>query len=196
MPPVQASPTLPYAPLWASPFRPFCALGVAYGVALMAAWVAMRAGVFGAAGGSAAAQAWHAHEMLYGHAAAIVCAIALTALPGWAGTREIRGAPLMGLALLWVAARFAFWWRESLPAEVALAGALALWAVLAAVLAAQLARVANRAYLLVLVVIAGLVAGEALFLSGRTAAGLLARRQSRLSAYSTESSRHRGNGHH
>jgi len=26
--------TLPIAPLWASPFRPFCSLGVAYGVAL------------------------------------------------------------------------------------------------------------------------------------------------------------------
>lgn len=174
MPPVQARPTLPHAPLWASPFRPFCVLGVAYGVALMAAWVAMRAGVFGAAGGSASAQAWHAHEMLYGHAAAIVCAIALTALPGWAGTPEVRGAPLMGLALLWVAARFAFWWRESLPADVALAGALTLWVVLAAALAVQLARVPNRAYLLVLVVIGGLAAGEALFLNGRTAAGLLA----------------------
>ncbi len=166
--------TLPIAPLWASPFRPFCALGVAYGVALMAAWVAMRAGLVGAAGGSAAAQAWHAHEMLYGHAAAIVCAIALTALPGWAGTPEIRGAPLMGLVLLWVAARFAFWWRESLPLEAAVGGALALWVVLAAVLAVQLARVANRAYLLVLVVIAGLLAGEALFLTGRPAAGILA----------------------
>jgi len=45
---------------------------------------------------------------------------------------------------------------------------------LAAVLAVQLARVANRAYLLVLVVIAGLLAGEALFLTGRPAAGILA----------------------
>ena len=169
-----ATPTPPFASLWASPFRPFCVLGVAYGVALMGAWIAEQAGVAPAWGGTHAGAAWHGHEMLFGFAAAIVCAIALTALPGWAGTPEIRGAPLAGLAGLWIVARIAYWGREALPAWVAAAGAIALWAVLFALLALQLARVANRAYRLVFVVLGGLLAGEALFMTGHAAAGLQA----------------------
>jgi len=168
------TPTSPLAPLWVSPFRPFCVLGVAYGIALMAAWIAQKAGVAPAWAGTLAGQAWHGHEMLFGFAAAIVCAIALTALPGWAGTPEIRGAPLAGLAALWIVARIAYWGREALPAWVAAAGAIALWAVLVALLAAQLARVANRAYLLVLVVLGGLLAGDALFMTGHAASGFQA----------------------
>jgi len=169
-----ALPTPPLASLWVSPFRPFCVLGVAYGVALMAAWIAVRAGALAGATGSLAAQGWHGHEMLFGFAAAIVCAIALTALPGWAGTPEIRGGPLAGLAMLWIVARVAFWWRDALPTWLAVAGAAALWVVLVAILARQLARVANRAYLMILVVLGGILAGDALFMTGRTAAGFLA----------------------
>ena len=43
--------------------------------------------------------------MLFGFAAAIICATVLTALPGWAGTPEIRGAPARGR-----------WWRSGSPA--------------------------------------------------------------------------------
>ena len=73
-------PTLPFASLWVSPFRPFCVLGVAYGVVLMAVWIAVNAGLVPGGGGMLAGQAWHGHEMLFGFAAAIVCAIALTAV--------------------------------------------------------------------------------------------------------------------
>ena len=160
---------LPFASLWASPFRPFCALGVAYGVALMGAWVAVAAG---GAPGAAGGPAWHGHEMLFGFSAAIVIAIVLTALPGWAGTPEVRGAPLAGLTALWVVARLAFWWRDALPAWAATAAAVAPWVALLALLAPQLARVGDRTWLLVLVVVGGLLAGDALYVSGRGAAGV------------------------
>ncbi|MCC7218163.1 MAG: NnrS family protein [Burkholderiales bacterium] len=167
-----APPAPPFAALWASPFRPFCALGVAYGIALMAVWVAVAAGVVPGAPEALAGRDWHGHEMLFGFAGAIVCAIALTALPGWAGTPEIRGAPLAGLTGLWLVARLAYWWRDALPAWAATAGAIAPWVALIALLAPQLARVANRAYLLLLLVLGGLLAGDALYLSGRAAAGV------------------------
>ena len=104
-----ASFKLPLAPLWASPFRPFCVLGMAYGIA-----------ADGAVGGRAvrdtprcrtatlAPRLWHGHEMMFGFAGAIICATVLTALPGWAHTPEIRGAPLAGLVALWLAGRVAF----------------------------------------------------------------------------------------
>lgn len=161
------SPRPPFASIWVSPFRPLGALGVAYGVALMAAWVAVRAGVVDAPGASS----WHAHEMLYGFAGAIVCAIVLTALPGWAGTPELRGAPLAAIVLLWIAARAGYWLRDALPAALAGALACALWVVLGLVLARQLARLAQRTWLALLVVVAGLAAGEALFFAGQAQAG-------------------------
>src|SRR6266545_6899858 len=129
-----ASWKLPLASLWASPFRPFCAVGAAYGIALMTAWLAARAGFAALPYGSLAAPMWHAHEMLFGFAAAIICATVLTALPGWAGTPEIRGAPLAAIVALWLAGRVAFWVRDAMPMPVAAAGAIALYVGLIAVL--------------------------------------------------------------
>ena len=110
-----ASLKLPFASLWVSPFRPFGLLGMAYGVALMALWLAARVGAAGPPHGILAPALWHGHEMLFGFAVAIICATVLTALPSWAGTPEIRGAPLAGLLALWLAGRVAFWAAGSLP---------------------------------------------------------------------------------
>jgi uncharacterized protein involved in response to NO len=166
-----ATPKLPFAPMWASPFRPFCALGMAYGVALMAIWLAARAGYAGLPAATLAPALWHGHEMLFGFAGAIICATVLTALPGWAGTREIRGVPLAGLVVLWLCGRIAFWAIAALPSWLVVAADGALYVSLLAVLAAQLASVANRYYLLLLVVFAGMLAGDILFLTGRFEAG-------------------------
>ena len=168
-----ASPTPPFAPLWVSPFRPFCALGAAYGVVLMAAWVAGRTGLAALPYGALPPPLWHGHEMLFGFAAAIICATMLTALPGWAGTPEIRGAPLAVLVALWVAGRAAFWAGGALPAWVVVAADCALYVALIAVVAPQLARLANRYYLLLLVVLVGMVAGNLLFLTGGLESGFM-----------------------
>ena len=168
-----ASFELPYAPLWASPFRPFCALGMAYGIVLMAIWLAARAGYAGFPQGMLAPHLWHGHEMLFGFAAAIICATVLTALPGWAGTPEIRGAPLAGLVALWLAGRAAFWTIGALPLPLTIAADGALYAALLAVLGPQLWRVANRNYLLLLIVLVGMLSGDVLFLAGRVEAGLM-----------------------
>jgi uncharacterized protein involved in response to NO len=47
----------------------------------------------------------HAHEMLYGFAAAALAGFFLTAVPNWTGAAAVRGKPLMLLAALWLAAR-------------------------------------------------------------------------------------------
>ena len=163
----------PLASLWVSPFRPFCALGAAYGVALMAAWVAGQAGLAALPYGALAPPLWHGHEMLFGFAAAIICATMLTALPGWAGTPEIRGAPLVGLVALWAAGRAAFWARSTLPTWLTIAANGALYVALLAVVAPQLARLANRYYLLLLIVLGGMLAGEVIFLAGQPESGFM-----------------------
>lgn len=161
----------PTAAFWAAPFRPFCALGMAYGIALMAAWLAARAQWLALPFGTLPSAFWHGHEMLFGFAAAIICATVLTALPGWAGTREIRGAPLGALVALWAAGRAAFWAIDALPTGLVIVADGALYVALLAILGAQLARVRNRYYLLLLGVLAGMLAGDVMLLAGRVQPG-------------------------
>jgi len=52
---------------------------------------------------------WHGHEMLFGFVPAAMTGFLLTAIPNWAGTRPVQGAPLLVLALWWVIARGAMW---------------------------------------------------------------------------------------
>jgi uncharacterized protein involved in response to NO len=48
---------------------------------------------------------WHIHEMLYGFLPAVVTGFLFTAIPNWTGRLPIRGLPLLGLVLLWIAGR-------------------------------------------------------------------------------------------
>lgn len=48
---------------------------------------------------------WHAHEMLFGFAGAMVAGFLLTAVPNWTGTPAAHGLPLALLAALWMAGR-------------------------------------------------------------------------------------------
>ena len=51
------------------------------------------------------ALAWHQHEMLFGYAGGVLAGFLLTAIPNWTGRPPISGLPLLGLVLLWAAAR-------------------------------------------------------------------------------------------
>ena len=50
---------------------------------------------------------WHAHEMLFGFAAAVIVGFLLTAGKNWTGRQTPRGRALGALVLLWLAARLA-----------------------------------------------------------------------------------------
>lgn len=50
---------------------------------------------------------WHAHEMLFGFAPAILAGFLLTAIPNWTGRLPIAGRPLMCLFALWSLGRIA-----------------------------------------------------------------------------------------
>ena len=50
---------------------------------------------------------WHAHEMIYGYAMAVVAGFLLTAVRNWTNLPTVTGWPLGGLAALWLAARVA-----------------------------------------------------------------------------------------
>jgi len=48
---------------------------------------------------------WHAHEMVFGYAAAPVAGFLLTAIPNWTGRMPLQGGALATLVLLWVIGR-------------------------------------------------------------------------------------------
>lgn len=95
-------------PFWRLGFRPFYALaatwaglGVALWLTVWAGWVAPPTGLPGLA--------WHAHEMLYGYAVAVVVGFLFTAARNWTGLPTPQGPALAGFAALWLAARWAAW---------------------------------------------------------------------------------------
>ena len=51
---------------------------------------------------------WHAHELLFGYAAAVVAGFLLTTVPNWTGRLPLRGWGLAGLAGLCLAGRVPF----------------------------------------------------------------------------------------
>lgn len=83
-------------------FRPFYLLAALYVAGAVLAWVAGY-------GGSAALPGmyWHAHEMIWGFAGAIIVGFLLTAVASWTGLPALAGAPLAGLVGLWLAVRLA-----------------------------------------------------------------------------------------
>lgn len=89
-------------------FRPFFLLGSIYAVitVLLWAWMFQK--------GQPAALAvpalwWHAHEMLFGFAMAIVAGFALTAVQNWSGIPGTKSGRLAVLVVLWLVVRILLW---------------------------------------------------------------------------------------
>jgi uncharacterized protein involved in response to NO len=81
-------------------FRPFYLLAGGYGAASVAIWALQHAGALPGAN-----MYWHAHEMLFGYAFAVIAGFLLTAVRAWTGRPTPSGAALAVLAGLWVCAR-------------------------------------------------------------------------------------------
>lgn len=95
-------------------FRPFFLLAGLSAVALMLWWILMWMGTtdadsyYGPVG-------WHAHEMLFGYAMAVIAGFLLTAVRNWTGIDTPIGKPLAGLAALWLAGRLLPFLHPALP---------------------------------------------------------------------------------
>lgn len=89
--------------LWNLGFRPFYLLASVFAAASLVLWIAQYTGhlPFGYVRGPA----WHGHEMLYGYTMAVIAGFLLTAVRTWTGLPTPAGAPLIALAVLWIAGR-------------------------------------------------------------------------------------------
>ena len=86
-------------------FRPFFLLAACFAALSIGLWVWKYASAAAPALNTVSASQWHAHEMLYGFAFAVIAGFLLTAVKNWTGIQTLHGRPLMGLVACWAIAR-------------------------------------------------------------------------------------------
>ena len=99
---------IPRIALFGYGFRPFFICAGAYGVLSVLLWGLAYSGWI-TLDPEIPLPAWHAHEMIFGYTAAVICGFFLTAVPNWTGIIRLHGWPLAALAALWVLGRIAPW---------------------------------------------------------------------------------------
>ena len=135
-------------------FRPFYLLAGAFAALAVPLWALQYAGVLPGAN-----ILWHAHEMVFGYAFAVIAGFLLTAVRVWTGRATPTGALLGAIVLLWLAARLAA--PFSLPAA-GIMGALFAVAVAWGIGQPLLASGNRRNYFFIVLVLALGAAGFAL----------------------------------
>ena len=153
------TPTTRGLPLLRLGFRPFYLLAALFAATAIPLWGAMLLGWISVPL-AVSPVLWHAHEMLYGFAIAVVVGFLLTAGKAWTGLDTPRGAALGALAALWLAARLA-----ALAAPYAVYAVLdfALLPLVAAIFARVLLRAGNRRNLPLAGILAALAATNLVF---------------------------------
>ncbi len=101
---LQSASAPPGFALWNLGFRPFYLLAGLFATLSIPVWMAQYAGWLG---GYVIIEGplWHAHEMLFGYALAVIVGFLFTAGRNWANQPTPTGATLAAIAALWVAAR-------------------------------------------------------------------------------------------
>ncbi len=90
--------------LWNLGFRPFYLLAGALAAISIAVWVAQYQGWLGNRL-APAGPLWHAHEMIFGYAFAVITGFLFTAAQNWTDRPTPSGGLLAAIAALWIAAR-------------------------------------------------------------------------------------------
>jgi uncharacterized protein involved in response to NO len=143
-------------------FRPFF-LGAAVWAALaILIWIPLYAGAF-TWRSSLSPLDWHIHEMLYGYVPAVVAGFLLTAIPNWTGRLPVCGAPLAGLALVWLSGRIAMLMGASIGVVTAATIDSGFLVLLLAVTLREVVAGKNWRNLRVLALILVLLAGNLVF---------------------------------
>jgi uncharacterized protein involved in response to NO len=145
LPPLAATPAASTPPPRGWPilrlgFRPFYLGAAVFGMLAIPLWIALLLGAV-TLPLPVSPLLWHAHEMLFGFAAAVIVGFLMTAGRAWTGLATPRGGFLAALALLWLAARLA---AVLAPYAVYAVMDLLLLPLVAAVLVELLLRAGNR----------------------------------------------------
>ncbi|MBV9835380.1 MAG: NnrS family protein [Alphaproteobacteria bacterium] len=110
-----------------------------------------------------AARDWHAHEMIFGYAAAAIAGFLLTAIPNWTGRKPVAGRPLMLLAAAWFAGRVGMAISELIGLYAAMALDLLFLPMVALVAGREIVASGNRRNFKLLVILGVLIAANIQF---------------------------------
>ncbi len=161
--------TRPLIAVFRKGFRPFFLLGALVAASMLVAWLMVLFG--GVTPRTTFAPIyWHAHEMIFGFAVAVIAGFLLTAVGNWTQRETALGTKLFFLAALFVAGRFAVSFAALLPRFVPLAVDAAFLPLLAVVLALPI--VATRNFRNLTVVLAVLALGAANLMTHLGALGI------------------------
>ena len=150
-------------------FRPFYLVAAMYTAVAVPLWLFVWAGAAPLPLGLPA-HLWHAHEMIFGFATAVIVGFLFTAVRNWTGLDTPAGTQLAGLVGLWIAARAAF--VAGLPAA-AIAMEIAFLGLVGFALLRRLVRARNsRNYFLAALFVALAAADLAFALAAAGAIGL------------------------
>jgi uncharacterized protein involved in response to NO len=86
-------------------FRPFFLGAGLFAFSSMLVWMAVYAFNFDAGLNYLPSLQWHAHEMIYGYAMAVIAGFLLTAITNWTGLQTLTGYRLLLLFAFWASAR-------------------------------------------------------------------------------------------
>jgi len=92
-------------PVFRLGFRPFFLAAGVFAIISMAIWMAYYVFSIQFDFAGISPNLWHAHEMIFGYAMAVVAGFLLTAIKNWTGLEVLRGKPLAFLLGLWLLAR-------------------------------------------------------------------------------------------
>lgn len=153
--------------LFTEAFRVFFLAAGLFAAGAMALWLGWLAlhdapGAVAVPPFAVAPHLWHAHEMLFGYAAASVAGFFLTAAPNWTGSGQARGGYVTLAAAVWLAGRGAMLVSDALPPTAVALIDLAFLPLLAAKLAAMLARRPKPQNVALLAALAALWGGDLL----------------------------------
>ena len=130
-------------PLAAKGFRPFFLLAGLFAFAILPIWMLALAGILNPSGYLDPIY-WHAHEMVFGFAVAVIAGFLLTAVGNWTQRETAVGFPLLALASLWHLGRVAITCAGSLPKWMPAVTDLAFLPVLIGVLSRPLIAAKNK----------------------------------------------------
>jgi len=88
-------------------FRPFFLATALFSMIAMSVWMLELVTAIKLLPVSVSPMFWHAHEMIYGYALAVIAGFLLTAVRNWTGIQTLHGLPLQLLLLFWLLARMA-----------------------------------------------------------------------------------------
>ena len=149
--------TTPSIAIFAYGFRPFFLLAGVYAAIAIPIWIISLHG-FDLFAPHQPVHTWHAHEMIFGFFTAAISGFLLTAIPSWTGVRGFAGAPLIVLALLWLAGRIVFAYPFGLSPVVVAIIDLSYIPALALTILPALIRSGNRRNLVFIGILAALFA--------------------------------------